>query len=187
MFKYDLDPTSELRILERRHAPAFLELVSTNRQYFGEWLGWANTMTTVADAEAFIAAGLTRFAEDGLPRVGIWHNQQLVGGMLFFPLDRRLMSTEIGYWLAESAGGQGLMVRATRALLEFVFDQLGLNRIGLNAVVENKRSRVVADRLGFTLEGVRRQTWTDGKRFADMACYSLLASEWRSQHHEINA
>lgn len=184
MFKYDLGSNSELAILERRHAPAMLELVSSNRRYFGEWLGWANTMTTVADAEAFIAAGLTRFAEDGLPRVGIWHKQQLVGGLLFFPLDRRLMSTEVGYWLAESAGGRGLMVQATRAMLGFVFDQLGLNRVGLNAVVENKRSRVVAERLGFSLEGVRRQTWTDGQRMADMACYSLLASEWSNQQTE---
>ena len=183
MFKYDLGSNSELAILERRHAPAMLELVSSNRRYFGEWLGWANTMTTVADAEAFIAAGLNRFAEDGLPRVGIWHKQQLVGGLLFFPLDRRLMSTEVGYWLAESAGGRGLMVQATRTLLGFVFDELGLNRVGLNAVVENKRSRVVAERLGFSLEGVRRQTWTDGQRFADMACYSLLANEWRNQQH----
>jgi ribosomal-protein-serine acetyltransferase len=180
MFIYHLGAEAELRILERRHAGALLELVENNRGYFGEWLGWALTMKTVADAEAFIAAGLTRFAEDGLPRVGIWLDGRMVGGMLFFPVDRRIRGTEIGYWLAEEAAGQGLMTRAIRAMLGFVFDDLGLNRVGLNAEVGNVASRAVAERLGFTFEGIRRQSWINGTTLVDMAAYSLLASDWRA-------
>jgi ribosomal-protein-serine acetyltransferase len=111
MFIYDLGEGAELRILEARHAEAFLDLVATNRTYLGEYLGWALTMQTVEDAQNFIKRGLTRFAEDGLPWAGIWQNGKMVGGLLFFPLDRLSRATEIGYWLAQNAVGRGLMTR----------------------------------------------------------------------------
>jgi ribosomal-protein-serine acetyltransferase len=74
------------------------------------------------------------------------------------------------------------MTRAARAILGFVFDELDVNRVGLQAEVGNQRSRAVADRLGFTLEGVRRQAWVGGDgAFVDIATYSLLASEWQAK------
>jgi ribosomal-protein-serine acetyltransferase len=67
-------------------------------------------------------------------------------------------------------------------MLGFVFEDLGVNRVGLQAEVSNQRSRALAERLGFTLEGIRRQGWvnSDGEP-VDMAAYSLLASEWRAR------
>jgi ribosomal-protein-serine acetyltransferase len=182
MFTYDLGDGAELRILEARHAEEFLNFIAANRAYLGEYLGWALDMQTVEDARAFIQRGLTRFAEDGLPWVGIWQDGEMAGGLLFFPLDRRIRATEIGYWLGAQAAGRGLMTRAARAMLGFVFDELDVNRVGLQAEVGNQRSRAVADRLGFMLEGVRRQAWvgSDGA-FVDIATYSLLANEWQAR------
>src|SRR5262245_14549686 len=148
MFTYDLGDGAELRILEARHAEEFLNFIAANRAYLGEYLGWALDMQTVEDARAFIQRGLTRFAEDGLPWVGIWQDGEMAGGLLFFPLDRRIRATEIGYWLGAQAAGRGLMTRAARAMLGFVFDELDVNRVGLQAEVGNQRSRAVADRLG---------------------------------------
>jgi ribosomal-protein-serine acetyltransferase len=182
MFRYDLGDDAELRILEARHAEAFLNFVEANRAYLGEYLGWALDMQAVEDASAFIQRGLTRFAEDGLPWVGIWQDGEMVGGLLFFPLDRRARATEIGYWLGEHSSGRGLMTRAARAMLGFAFEELNVNRVGLQAEVGNQRSRAVAERLGFILEGIRRQAWVGGDgAFVDMASYSLLASEWRAR------
>jgi ribosomal-protein-serine acetyltransferase len=194
MFTHDLGDGAELRILEARHAEEFLAFIAANRAYLGQYLGWALDMQTVEDARDFIQRGLTRFAEDGLPWVGIWQDgeqgsemgseqrSEMVGGLLFFPLNRRIRATEIGYWLGEQATGRGLMRRAARAMLGFAFDELAVNRVGLQAEVGNQRSRAVAARLGFTLEGIRRQGWTDKDgAFVDMAMYSLLASEWRAK------
>jgi ribosomal-protein-serine acetyltransferase len=107
MFKYDLGEGAELRILEVRHADGFLAFISANRAYLGEWLMWAARMTTLEDAQNFIKRGVTRFAEDGLPWVGIWQDGRMAGGILFFPVDWRIRATEIGYWLGESAAGRG--------------------------------------------------------------------------------
>jgi ribosomal-protein-serine acetyltransferase len=103
----------------------------------------------------------------------------MVGGVLFFPIEVQAGSTEIGYWLGEAASGRGVMTRAVRAMLGFAFDDLKLNRVALQADVRNTRSRAVAERLGFTLEGVRRQAWVVHDEFVDFAAYAMLASDWR--------
>ncbi len=151
-----------------------------NRAYLGEWLGWANRIDSEEDTQAFIKRGLTRFAEDGLPWIGIWQDDQMVGGILFFPVDQRIRSTEVGYWLGEQGAGRGLMTRSLKAMFHYVFDLLNLNRIGLQADFRNTRSRAVAERLGFTFEGIRRQSSEHEGQLIDMATYSLLADEWRA-------
>jgi ribosomal-protein-serine acetyltransferase len=180
MFTYDLGDGAELRILEARHAEEFLAFIAANRAYLGQYLGWALDIQTAEDARAFIQRGLTRFAEDGLPWVGIWQDGEMAGGLLFFPLERRARATEIGYWLGERSAGRGLMARAAHAMLRFAFEEMNVNRVGLQAEVGNQRSRAVAERLGFTLEGVRRQAWIGAdSALVDMASYALLASEWQ--------
>lgn len=181
MFKYDLGSGADLRIFQKFHAPAFLQFLFENRAYLAEWLDWTARIQTVEDAEKFIQRGLDRFAQDGLPWVGIWQDNALAGGILFFPIEQRTRSTEIGYWLGQKAAGRGLMTRAIAPLLDFAFDNIGVNRVGLIADVRNKRSRSVAERVGFTYEGVRRDGWTQDGAFIDVAAYSLLAREWRAK------
>lgn len=101
----------------------------------------------------------------------------MAGGILFFPIEPRTRSTEIGYWLGEHAAGKGLMTRALVPLLEFCFHELKLNRIGLIADVANIRSRSVAERLGFMYEGVKRDGWIHNEQFIDVATYSMLARD----------
>jgi ribosomal-protein-serine acetyltransferase len=181
MFKHDLGDGAELRMLEMRHAAEFLEFVEENREHLAEWLPWARIVTSLETAQEFIRRGVTRYAEDGLPWVGIWQDGQMAGGILFFPLEERIRATDIGYWLGHRFTGRGLATRSARAMLGFVFEELKLNRVGLQAEVDNLPSRAVADRLGFTYEGVRRQGWLNGDKLVDAAVYSLLASEWQEK------
>jgi ribosomal-protein-serine acetyltransferase len=181
MFKYDLGDGAELGILEMRHAAEFLAFVDENREHLAEYLPWANIVTSLESAQEFIKRGVTRYAEDGLPWVGIWQGGEMAGGILFFPVDQRIGATDIGFWLGYRFTGRGLMTRSARAMLGFVFDDLKLNRVGLQAEPDNVRSRAVADRLGFTIEGVRRQGWRNGDKLVDAAVYSLLAIEWQER------
>jgi ribosomal-protein-serine acetyltransferase len=86
--------------------------------------------------------------------------------------------TSIGCWLVVSAQGNGTMTLAARALVDYVFSGSKLNRVEIRAGVENTRSRAVIERLGFTLEGVRRQAERLGDRYIDHAVSSMLAGEW---------
>jgi ribosomal-protein-serine acetyltransferase len=181
MFKHDLGDGADLRFLELRHAPEFLEFVAANTDHLRVWLEWGQTIQTLEQAQNFIKRGITRYAEDGLPWVGLWLENRLVGGILFFPVDARAKSTMIGYWLGGNVAGRGLMSKAVLAMLGFVFDDLGLNRLELQAHVDNLKSRALAERLGFSFEGVMRQVWTLHGQLVDHAAYAMLKSDWMTR------
>lgn len=71
-------------------------------------------------------------------------------------VDRELDSAEVGYWTAPWARGQGVAVRATRALARWAFDALKLRRLTWQAEIGNHASRLVALRAGFRVEGELR-------------------------------
>jgi ribosomal-protein-serine acetyltransferase len=86
---------------------------------------------------------------------------------------------EIGYWLDKDTQGKGIITRATTTLVTYAFQEYGLNKVEIHAAVGNKKSRAVPERLGFTQEGILRQTeWLNG-RAHDMVVYGVLASEWK--------
>lgn len=178
MFKHNLGDDAELRILEARHSGEFLQFIDENRSFLGRWLRWGVEIKTLEEAEAFLRRGINIYVEDGLPWVGIWLEGKLVGGVLFFPVEKRIMATEVGYWLGEQATGRGLVTRAVSAMLDYAFGALHLHRVALQAEVSNEKSLAVAKRLGFTEEGIRRAAGVNQGKYVDMRAFSLLAEEW---------
>jgi ribosomal-protein-serine acetyltransferase len=63
----------------------------------------------------------------------------------------------MGYWLAKSQTGRGLMTAAVRALIAEGFQLLDLNRIQARVATGNYPSQAVCDRAGLKKEGVLRQ------------------------------
>jgi RimJ/RimL family protein N-acetyltransferase len=178
LFRHELGDGAELRILEARHAGEFLSFVDENRAYLGRWLRWGEEIKTLEEAEAFLRRGVATYAADGLPWVGIWLEGRMVGGVLFFSVEPRILATEVGYWLGEGATGRGLVTRSVSAMLDYAFETVGLHRIALQAEVANEKSLAVARRLGFTEEGVRRAAGVNAGRYVDILAFSMLAEEW---------
>jgi RimJ/RimL family protein N-acetyltransferase len=85
---------------------------------------------------------------------------------------------EVGYWMRADARGRGLMTRALRLAAGKALDD-GAARVQLRADPENVASCRVAEKAGFTREGVLRSAhWNPrlGRR-QDWAMFSLLPSE----------
>lgn len=72
----------------------------------------------------------------------------------FHGIDRD--TAEVGYWCAPEARGNGVMSEAVAALCRWGFAELGLARIEWLAGVGNWASRAVAEKCGFTIEGLVR-------------------------------
>ncbi|HEY1594976.1 MAG TPA: GNAT family N-acetyltransferase [Thermoleophilaceae bacterium] len=84
---------------------------------------------------------------------------------------------DVGYWLAAPARGRGLTTRALRLLCAWGFEELALARIQLHTLPGNVASERVAERAGFTREGLLRSfTEMKGKR-VDITMFSLLPGE----------
>ena len=85
--------------------------------------------------------------------------------------------TEVGYWLAPGARGRGVATRAVTLLARWALLELGMARLSLTTDVGNLASQAVAERAGFTREGVLRSFQErDGRRF-DIVMYSLLPED----------
>jgi RimJ/RimL family protein N-acetyltransferase len=86
---------------------------------------------------------------------------------------------EIGYWVRADARGRGVTPRAVRLVVAWVFESNDVVRLQLRADPENRASCRVAEKCGFTLEGIlRRAHWNPhiGAQ-RDWAIYSLLREE----------
>jgi RimJ/RimL family protein N-acetyltransferase len=86
-------------------------------------------------------------------------------------------SGEIGYWTAPWARGRGVMTRAVQLLARWSFAEFGLRRIELVIAVENDASNRVAEKAGFTNEGVLRQYRENKGIWRDHYMWSLLRNE----------
>ncbi|MGW5670235.1 GNAT family N-acetyltransferase [Micromonospora sp. NPDC003776] len=95
-------------------------------------------------------------------------------------IDAPARSAEVGYWLDAGFEGRGLVTRTLTALLDHAFGPLGLARVGLQTTADNTRSRSVAERLGFTQEGILREYAAFPEERRDLVVYSLLAREWHT-------
>ncbi len=179
MFTARLDDHHHLRLFEESDAPELYALVAANREYLSQWMPWAAGQTE-AGTRDFIQASRRQFAASQGFQAAIIAGEAIVGTLGFHRLDWEHRCTSIGYWIAEQAQGQGIVTRAAGVLIEHAVTVWEMNRIELRAGVENTRSRRVAERLGFTPEGVLRQAERVGERYVDHAVYSILASEWRT-------
>jgi len=84
---------------------------------------------------------------------------------------------EVGYWLGSHGRGRGAATRAVRLMCRWAFDEFSLARIQLHTLPGNTASERVAERAGFTREGLLRSfTEMKGKR-TDITMFSLLPGE----------
>jgi len=86
---------------------------------------------------------------------------------------------ELGYWLGAGVRGGALTTRALVLVSRWALAQDGAARLQLRADVENVPSRRVAEKAGYTLEGVLRSAHWNARigRRQDWALYSLLPGD----------
>jgi RimJ/RimL family protein N-acetyltransferase/ADP-ribose pyrophosphatase YjhB (NUDIX family) len=109
---------------------------------------------------------------------------RVVGGIAVRLTSELHKTAELGYVLHRQYWGQGLVVEAARLLLARAFESGEVERVFAPIMVENLRSRRVAEKLGFSLEGVLRSSWYLRGRRWDEARYALLRDEWHAQGAE---
>ena len=87
---------------------------------------------------------------------------------------------EIGYWIGEPYWGQGIATEAARAVVDYGFGTLGLNRIYAFHFGRNPASGRVMQKLGMRHEGVLRRHIRKGEQYEDLVTYGILREEWRA-------
>jgi [ribosomal protein S5]-alanine N-acetyltransferase len=90
----------------------------------------------------------------------------------------RARRAELGYWLGAESWGCGFATEAASALIDYGFRDLALQRVYAHVLDGNTASCHVLEKLGFTVEGVRRKHVRKGGRLRDITLYGMLHDEW---------
>ena len=141
------------------------------------WMPWARQPMTAQESEAHCRRMQARW----LSREEIdfcFHRKEddlLVGKGGLHTIDWSLPKFEIGYWVRTTCAGRGYATEATLAMVELARSRLGARRIEITSDARNSASRRVAEKAGFELEGIRRQSRRDNQdQLADSCMYARV-------------
>jgi len=85
------------------------------------------------------------------------------------------MIGEKKYW------GKGYGTEAKKLLLEYIFNELNLNKVCSDVIAFNKRSRKYLEKTGYVEEGCRRKhIFKDGKHH-DLILFAIFREDWRKK------
>jgi RimJ/RimL family protein N-acetyltransferase len=103
----------------------------------------------------------------------------LIGCVLLKQINRRDEQAELGYWINEAESGKGYVTEAARAVLQYGFNALHLNRISACHMTRNPASGRVLERIGMKQEGRLRQAAKKWGIFEDLLVWAILRDEFR--------
>ena len=173
---WPLGPGAELRPLAVADATELYGLIETNRDHLAAWLPWAAGQT-IAHTHAFLAEVEAQAAANDGFQAAIRRDGAIAGVCGFVGVDWANRSTAIGYWLAAEQQGRGLVTAAAAALAEHALGAWELDRVEIRAATGNRRSRAVAERLGFSPEATFRKAQQLGGRAQDLVVYARVAGD----------
>lgn len=101
-----------------------------------------------------------------------------VGYAVTGPINRKDLEVELGYAVSPWARGRGTATETLRELTRWAFAE-GMQRVTALISVDNPASSRVAEKVGYTFEGVLRSVHhVDGRR-GDLQSWSILPGELR--------
>lgn len=96
-------------------------------------------------------------------------------------------SASLGYCFDDAAWGQGYATESARALLQWAFDTLAINRVQAETDTRNAASARVLEKLGFVREGTLREDCVVNGEVSDSWVYGLLRREWQPSSDRASA
>ncbi len=168
-----------------------VELGPIEREYLPKYVEWLNDW----EVNSFLAPGVP--ASMNLEDETDWFERrrqdknsmvfailalperQLIGNCGLHDLDWKNRKAVFGIFIGDkNYWSKGYGTDATRTLVRFAFQQLGLNRVQLEVYDFNPRAQRAYEKAGFRRDGILRQAlYRDGK-FHDIYLMSILREEW---------
>jgi RimJ/RimL family protein N-acetyltransferase len=131
-------------------------------------------------AAQWIAEQAQAFAEGRAASFAIEFKQEpgLIGGIGLRDIDPDHLQAELGLWIGVPWWGRGYALEAVRAVVDYGFTQLGLNRVCAHHLTRNPASGRVLAKAGFQVEGVLRQRVRKWSVYEDVVLLAILRRDW---------
>ena len=103
--------------------------------------------------------------------------EHVLGDISVVDMDEAVNVCEVGYILSKDYWGQGLMTEALKAVLNYLLQDAGFNRVTARFVTANPASGRVMAKAGMSYEGTFRQAVLHKGQVKDFSVYGILKSD----------
>lgn len=180
---FEQDDDIILRTAEPTDGQLISDYFIANRDFLREW-------EPKREDAFFSEAGWTQrlIKLNELHRMGLGYyliildsnSGEMLGTISFSNISRfPFYACNVGYSLSQTAQGRGVMTRALRMAVEYMFNIQNLHRIMAGYMPRNKRSESVLKRLEFTQEGLAKDYLLINGKWEDHVLTSLTNANWK--------
>ena len=100
-----------------------------------------------------------------------------IGSISVVSINEKTQMAEIGYCIGRPWWNRGITSEALSAVINFMFDQVGVNRVQAKHDVNNPHSGLVMKKCGMKYEGTLRSAAVNNQGVCDVSIYALLKSD----------
>ena len=134
-----------------------------------------------ANLDAYLNAAIEKRQQgDSYPFITLEKRTgRYMGSTRFYDIQPQHNTLQLGYtWYASEFQGTRLNKNCKYLLLEFAFEQVGVERVEFRADANNARSLAAMKSLGCTVEGILRSNCASPTGRRDSIVLSILKDEW---------
>ena len=177
------EPIETKRLLFRRFTPADCDAV------FRNWASDEQVQSLYSEpvyetpeaARGLLERYIAAYEREDVYRWAMIEKQSgdCIGQIAFFLVDSKNHFAEIEYCVGRAFQNNGYATEATKALMAYGFDRIGLHKIQICTKTINAPSKRVIEKCGFTYEGTLRDYFFMDGDYVGRLYYSMLESEYR--------
>lgn len=136
--------------------------------------------TTKAAVKELLDKYIDNYSKDNYYRwaITLKDNTACIGQISYFLVDDKNHFAEIEYCIGAEFQCRGLATEATKAVIEYGFNQINLHKVQISHNSINNPSKRVIEKSGFKYEGTLRDFFYMDGKYVDRSYYSILRSEF---------
>ena len=167
-----------LRPFVKEDAPAMYRNWASDPEVT-KFLSWP-TYKTVDTAYEILNIWVSQYRDDTFYQWAIELKEigEVIGSISVVNFDERVDMAEIGFCIGRSWWGQGIMTEAFQAVIDFLFGEVGVQRIEAGHDPNNPASGAVQRKCGLKYEGTFRRKIRSNQGITDVAWHAILKEEW---------
>jgi len=138
------------------------ESVEVSKYVLGDWVGRYN------EPDFYLWAIVPNEFGEPVGSIGVVHKND------------KIEMVHIGYCIGRKWWGQGITAEAFLAIIQFLFREVGVNRIESRHDANNPSSGKVMEKCGLKYEGIHREAGWNNQGRCDEVMYAILAKDYNA-------
>ncbi|WP_310831810.1 GNAT family N-acetyltransferase [Paenibacillus pedocola] len=136
------------------------EAIAESLNELKPWMIFAQSLQTPEETEQYARESRLKYLDRSNMHMNIYNKADgtFIGCNGLHHIDWDVRAFELGYWIRSSCAGKGYMTEAVNAITEFTIRELEANRIEIRCSARNAKSAAVAERTGYKLDGILRNS-----------------------------